>query len=646
MTAADVAGMFIRRGWSPVPVPHRKKRPALDGWPELRITASNIGQYFNGAPQNVGVVLGEHSSGLVDVDLDCEEAIAVAADLLSTTLKFGRASRRASHWVYQLNGDAGRRATWKDPLRDDEAKAMLVELRANGCQTVFPGSVHETGEYVEWDNPGAAVAETTRAEVQSVVARVAAAALLVRYWPKGARHDAVLALAGSLANAGWTEADAHQLVGAVVRAACDDEPDDRTRAVHDTFAKRADGQRVLGIRGLADHFDQRIVNKLAEWLNLRRLEPVDNYDRAERAAISDEPPPDDRPWPGARRETADPQIVILDGPAIAAPLPDFEYLVAEIGLVAGGGAPHIVAGYGYAGKTVSLQAMLVSLASGTPVWGAYAVRPRRVRHVDKEQGDSLTRRRYQRLAKAAGVDLAGLGDAIGAAIMPPLTLTSGCADLWRRIMDGTDLVLVDSMRAASPGQDENSSDIRAGLDMLGEISNETGCRALVIHHARKPSEDAPGGRFSIRGSSAIFDALDCAYVFAADKGEPIKVTHEKARSNGDTVDDFALLVSDVPRDDDPRWGLKVEVRGAELIAQRRDERAAASLKERTRRDAETVRKALRERPGLGTRELRTATTLSGDRLAFAIAHLGEAVEVRQEKRGRGVVNRHYLRGAA
>jgi hypothetical protein len=66
--------------------------------------------------------------------------------------------------------------------------------------------------------------------------------------------------------------------------------------------------------------------------------------------------------------------------------------------------------------------------------------------------------------------------------------------------------------------------------------------------------------------------------------------------------------------------------------------------ERMRRDAETVRKVLVKQPGLGSRELRTAAGLSGDRVAAAVAHLGEALVVRDETRGRSRTTRHYLRG--
>jgi hypothetical protein len=335
---------------------------------------------------------------------------------------------------------------------------------------------------------------------------------------------------------------------------------------------------------------------------------------------------------------------ILTAPEIAAPLPDLEYLVREIGLVAGGGAPHLLAGYGFSGKTVAAQSMALSLAADVPIWGVYRTRKRSVLHVDLEQGERLTLRRYQRLALAMGVNLAGLGDGLAVAVMPPLTLTIADGARWRELMTGRDLIIIDSLRAAMPGADENDSSIRSGLDMLGHISEQTGCRPLVIHHARKSGADDVGGRYAIRGSSAIFDGCDSAYLFSAEQGEPVRVQHVKARSHGEPVPDWALLISDANVAGDPRAGLTVRVHGIELVTERRESRIADTARARAGKDAERVRRALAKTPGLSTTELRATTCLSGDRMALATAHLGEGVEIREERRGQTRVNRHYLRG--
>ena len=229
--------------------------------------------------------------------------------------------------------------------------------------------------------------------------------------------------------------------------------------------------------------------------------------------------------------------------------------------------------------------------------------------------------------------------------MPPLSLKLEHADRWREIMTGRDLIIIDSLRAATGGQDENDSAIRAGLDMLGKLSEDTGCRALVIHHARKQGSDDPGGRYAIRGSSAIFDAADSAYLFSAGKGEAVSVEHVKARTHGEPVEDSALVISDVEYEGDPKAGLRVQVHGAELVVEQRIASRQAAAEKQARADAESVRRVLSKTPGLGTAELRAAAGLSGARLPAALAHMGDAVDVREETNGRSRKLRHYLRGA-
>ncbi len=339
----------------------------------------------------------------------------------------------------------------------------------------------------------------------------------------------------------------------------------------------------------------------------------------------------------------------LDGATLSKELPMPDYLIESIGLVGGSGAPHLVAGYGYSGKTVALQSMLLSLAAGRAVWGVYATAERRVSHVDLEQGVPLCTRRYQRLAASAGIDMAKLGDRLLLYSEVPLSLVPDQAARWREIMVRRDLLVIDSLKAASPGQDENASDVRAGLDMLGTLSAQTGCRALVIHHARKKAKDDPGGAQVIRGSSGIFDAVDSAYLFSAEKGEPVQVEHVKARSHGELVEDFALVISDEELDGKPRGGLSIRVHGAELLEERREARATAWRQERLERDKDILRRVLRENPGLGARELRAAAKLGGiggrERLDNALFALGEEVEVRRVEGSTKPSNGHYLRGS-
>jgi hypothetical protein len=340
------------------------------------------------------------------------------------------------------------------------------------------------------------------------------------------------------------------------------------------------------------------------------------------------------PWGPDADEVAPPKPhPLLFGPELAAELPPLSYLIEAIGMVDGSGAPHLFAGYGFSGKTVALQSALLSLAAGRGVWGVHLTQPRRVLHVDLEQGDRLTRRRYQRLAVGLGIDLPELADNIAVAVMPPLGLVAACEPQWEAIMGGRDLVVIDSFRAACGGQDENSSAIREGLDMLGKLSERTNCRAAVIHHARKPPiiPTNASAAFDVRGSGAIFDACDCVYQMGAASGEPVKVQHTKARSHGEPVADFALVIEDVEADGDPRAGLRVQVHGTELIDSRREEAEATKRAIQSTRDAKAILAAVAKNPGVNSSQLRALSGISsGTRFVRAVADLGDGLRVTAE----------------
>jgi hypothetical protein len=179
------------RGWAVVPVTYREKRPAERGWQNRRLTEDDIRHEF-AALRNVGVLLGEPSHGLVDIDLDVPEAATVARRLLPATSSFGRPSKPCSHLLYLARGEL---ATKRFSAPDH---TNLLELRSTGAQTVFPSSTHPSGEPIEWKDERDPL-PIDAAELLRLVSLVAACTLLARAWPVlGARHDASLALAGGL----------------------------------------------------------------------------------------------------------------------------------------------------------------------------------------------------------------------------------------------------------------------------------------------------------------------------------------------------------------------------------------------------------------------------------------------------------------
>ena len=158
-----------------------------------------------------------------------------------------------------------------DPLETDRKNARLVELRSTGGQTVFPPSVHESGELVAWDRFDQP-AELAVADARRAAARVASAALLVRHWPgpgSGKRQDTFLALAGGLLRLGWPEDDVSRFLEAVAEATHDEEARKRIDTVGRTAGKQADGKTTTGWPSLATLLGDRgdvIVSAVRAWL--------------------------------------------------------------------------------------------------------------------------------------------------------------------------------------------------------------------------------------------------------------------------------------------------------------------------------------------------------------------------------------------
>ncbi len=270
------ARTYIQKGWNPTPlIPGRKNARLLD-WQRTRIDASNVEEHIQpGDP--LGLVLGKLSNGLIDVDLDCSEAVHAGQLLLSATeLRHGRASRPESHRFYVCEPlpDTDR-ITRSDPLG-----GMILEVRGTGHQTMVPPSVHPSGEPLVWHQFGEP-ARVERDAFLEQVDRTAAVALLARHWPgPGNHHDTTLALSGGLARAGWSEEEVVAFVVAVCTVAGDThELNDRITAARSTVTAHEAGQHTTGWQRLREeYFDPKVVAKVREWLGLESF-PDDDRPR-------------------------------------------------------------------------------------------------------------------------------------------------------------------------------------------------------------------------------------------------------------------------------------------------------------------------------------------------------------------------------
>lgn len=235
--------------------------------------------------------------------------------------------------------------------------------------------------------------------------------------------------------------------------------------------------------------------------------------------------------------------------SIFEPLPPTKWLSRELGICPG--RPFMLAGYGYSGKTLAAQAIMLALASATPVWGHFSAgAPMRVRHLDFEQGRHATLKRYQRLAAGMNLGEIDIAPRLEVAVFPPAALNDKNAyDVYCRLSDGSQMVLVDSFAGATPGEVENDSKMRSYVDTLTRVSEATGATFCLIHHAGKPKDaHKSDARTLVRGHSAIFDACGSVLVFVGEKTGPISVQQVKApaEAEGRAMDPFYLAIEDVP----------------------------------------------------------------------------------------------------
>lgn len=262
MSSASAAVKYIKSGYAPIPIPAGRKAPNLSNWQHLRMQLEDVPNFFDNG-QNVGILLGEPSGGLIDVDLDTPEAVAAGRYLLPSTLCSGRESSPNSHYWYKCDpASLPETAKFQVPRRGaGEGSEMFVELRSTGKQTVVAPSVHPDGDRYAWGE--GETATISGPELVERVREVATAALLARHWPSKGRHELALAAAGYLGRRlapGRVEA----IIEAAACVAGDEEWRDRSRAVRDTLEGLQAGRPVTGGPTL-DQLAPGIPEILTKW---------------------------------------------------------------------------------------------------------------------------------------------------------------------------------------------------------------------------------------------------------------------------------------------------------------------------------------------------------------------------------------------
>jgi hypothetical protein len=141
---------------------------------------------------------------------------------------------------------------------------MLLELRSTGQQTVFPGSVHESGEPIDWTDEHSLAAVDPK-EIVEKVRHLAAASLILKRW-SGARDDLATALIGALLRSGWSSADANAFIHAIADEAGDEELRQRLKGEALSRSLESRTGHVPGWPRVAELLGKADADRLRSWL--------------------------------------------------------------------------------------------------------------------------------------------------------------------------------------------------------------------------------------------------------------------------------------------------------------------------------------------------------------------------------------------
>lgn len=548
------------------------KHPAAAGWRDADALTDKETRSHVARGGNVGARMGG-ALRLVALDID---GPAGRGTLATAERKLGALPRTLS----QRSGraDGGEHRLFRVPAELDverianrtNALGPGLDVRAHGAQIVIAPSVHASGGVYAWSDK-APIAEITRAWFDALIATAAppatpAPSSSARTSTAGDTYTRAVAYLAKL-EPSVTGQGGH---AALFRAA-------------QVVVNRFEFDDAIALALLRSEFNPRcrppwsereLEHKVKQARKNGKMETGIGDRDVKPANVTGAPVDEERE--AIREEPASPApvgFVALSFDELCAPVPEINYLVK--GLDLSPGRPAKIVGVGGGGKTLAALSMELSVIVGRRVWGdghgaGFWCRQGPAAHFDYEMGKNPSLRRARRLAIGMGVSWAqDVVPGLRLYPMPRLYMnTEGVADHFKRAVDGCAIAVIDSLRRALPGEDENDSGITRYMDVLTRVSEDTQCSFLILHHATtKRTFGGDGGdpRGAGRGSSALFDACGSELLLSGKRGEPMLVQHTRTFEGSTPAEDFYLAIEDVEIEGQPKAGLRVVYRTVEQV---------------------------------------------------------------------------------
>lgn len=216
----------------------------------------------------VGLVTGSASHNMFDIVLHRPEAVVVADYFLPETPRIHsrKDSRKQHRWFYDSPIPPSR-------LFKDSNGNPLVEIRAEGCVTLAPCSVHPFGDRLEWHTeiPTRVVPCWESETFEEAVEILAACTELARNWPTTCFNvHCAAAVAHSLLRAGrsYDFTDYFITLAAITAGESLNTIWEIRRMVESVAEGLAQPSPRLAKLKLADCIGKRPAQRIAEWLHL------------------------------------------------------------------------------------------------------------------------------------------------------------------------------------------------------------------------------------------------------------------------------------------------------------------------------------------------------------------------------------------
>jgi RecA-family ATPase len=196
-----------------------------------------------------------------------------------------------------------------------------------------------------------------------------------------------------------------------------------------------------------------------------------------------------------------------------------------------------ICGTGESGKTLFAQHLALAFANSKPILGCWRAEDTyKVLHIDLEQNETLTRRRYTRLGAGLGLqakDIHGIARATLPHKIDDASLsTSQQEEMLVSLFQGYSVVIIDSLRQMVLA-DENNSQIGTPLGLLRSVAEKTNTLVLLITHKGKGTENA--AKQTGRGSSVIYDVVDGQIDLKATHTDDAVVIEVSCAKNRDAI---------------------------------------------------------------------------------------------------------------